>query len=65
MQRQYNIANHTILPLMYRILGPFNYVSTIYNNISAYLLKDPASKSLFMFNPLVKLAKKDQNNEEI
>ena len=27
MQGQYNIANHTILPLIYKILGPNNHIS--------------------------------------
>lgn len=26
MQGQYNIATHTILPLVYRILGPANHI---------------------------------------
>jgi hypothetical protein len=39
MQSQYNIANHTILPLIYRILGPFDHICTLisYNFISIFV----------------------------
>lgn len=63
MQNQYNIANHTILPLIYRIICPSNYISNRLTHHLAYLLKDPLSKSLFMFNPLFKI--KDDVSTEI
>jgi hypothetical protein len=64
MQNQYNIANHTILPLIYRVLGPNNHVCTFNSSNIAYLLKNPPTKSLLMFNPLSNLSiHKNYNNE--
>lgn len=55
LQGQYNIASHTILPLIYRILGPSTHISTPSLSITAYALKQPVTKSLILFNPLINI----------
>ena len=54
MRNQYSLINHSILPLVYRIISPKapGKLSNSCNHLD-YVLKDPQTRSLLLFNPKI------------